>query len=67
MVKTTILLFGERLTQIRKKKKIWEITTERDIKRLVFLVKKELEKMYYHRKLGYCITLEYWIEITLQI
>jgi CRISPR-associated endonuclease Cas1 len=49
----------------RKKKKMISNISEKDIGRTVSMIKKALERRYYHKKLGYCITLAYWIKLAI--
>ena len=48
-----------------KKKKLFLKVKQKDIKRFIYLIKKNFNTNYYHRKLGYCITLEYWMRLVL--
>ncbi len=48
----------------KKKKKKVSSVSEKDIGRVVSIIKTALERRYYHKKLGYCITLAYWIKLT---
>lgn len=47
----------------RKKKRIVEQLTNKDIPHFVATLKREWERRYYHKKLGYCITLSYWTKL----
>lgn len=49
----------------KKKKKRVEHITKRHIGHLLGVIKKGLERRYYHRRLGYCITLAYWSKLIL--
>lgn len=51
------------LIYLRKKKLRIEKLTPRDIGLFVNLLKRQLIRLYYHKGLGYCITLEYWIRL----
>lgn len=50
---------------IAKKKKSIENINQKLISYLVFRIKQELEQKYYHKKLRYCISLEYWIQLNI--
>ncbi len=58
-----VLVDKTALTFFRKKKKVVLHISEQEIGHFIFAIKKELERRYYHRKLGYCITLAYWIKL----
>jgi CRISPR-associated endonuclease Cas1 len=51
------------LKMVHKKKKSIEIVNKKLISNFIFRVKKEFEQKYYHKKLGYCVTLDYWIKL----
>ena len=55
----------ELMTYIRKKKKPIVAVDEKMIKYFIFRIKKSFERYYYHKKLGYCISLEYWLRLNL--
>lgn len=50
---------------LHKKKLPVKKLSNRLIKILISEEKDELQKKYYHRQLGYCVTLEYWIRLML--
>lgn len=58
-----ILIDRTARTFFRKKKKQMEYLAEKDIPRFVATLKKEWGRQYYHKKLGYCITLSYWTKL----
>lgn len=51
------------ITFLRKKKNQLQEIEESDIKKFLFLIKKNLNKDFYNRKLKYCIGLDYWIKL----
>jgi CRISPR-associated endonuclease Cas1 len=57
VVDRSVLIF------LGKKKLRVEKLTHRDIGLFINLLKKQLTRTYYHKNLGYCITLEYWIRL----
>jgi CRISPR-associated endonuclease Cas1 len=50
---------------VHKKKKSIETVDQKLISLFIFHIKKKLQTYYFHRKLGYGITLEYWIRLLL--
>lgn len=46
----------------KKKKPIYDLDS-RIISYFIFKIKQEFGQKYYHQKLGYCIKLDYWIEL----
>ena len=50
---------------LRKKKKPILTVSEKIISHFVSLLKKEFDKLHYHRHLKYCITLDYWVRLIL--
>lgn len=50
---------------LNKKKKKLEKLSEKDIKHFVYSLKKQFEIKFYNKKLKYCVTLNYWIELLL--
>src|SRR3989344_4322482 len=48
---------------IKKERKILEKISQKDIAIFVNKIKQQLDRTFYHKKLGYCITLKYWIRL----
>jgi len=57
LVDRVILVF------FKKKKRVLQRITGREVGLVIVRIKKELERRYYHKKLDYCITLTYWIKL----
>lgn len=51
---------------LNKKKKPLNKVSELDIKKFLYKINKEWKRKYFHSKLDYCITLEYWNQLLLQ-
>jgi CRISPR-associated endonuclease Cas1 len=51
------------ITFLRKKKNKLEKIEKSDVKKFLFLVKKNFNIDFYNRKLKYCISLDYWIKL----
>lgn len=50
---------------IRKKKRRIDKIDKKFIAYFIFKIKKEFDREYYHKKLHYCITLDYWNDLIL--
>lgn len=48
---------------VAKKKKPVEKVNQKLISCLIIKIKKEFEQKYYHKRLRYCVTLDYWIQL----
>jgi CRISPR-associated endonuclease Cas1 len=59
IVDTTFLKF------IRQKKKQVEKINQKIIAQFVYKINKKYARYFFHRKLGYCVTLEYWVQLLL--
>jgi CRISPR-associated endonuclease Cas1 len=50
---------------IHKKKRVLPTVDNIDIKKFLSAIKKELSRKFYSKKLKYCITLDYWIDLNI--
>jgi len=50
---------------VSKQKRPRYTATPEQISKTVHLVKRELDRLYFHRQLGYCVRLEYWAQLLL--
>jgi CRISPR-associated endonuclease Cas1 len=53
------------LHHFRKKKKYKNRLSDREVPVIINKIKNAFATKYYHRKLGYCVNLEYWTKILL--
>lgn len=51
------------LVFLRKKKRKFEKITPRDIGLFINMIKNRFAQPHYHKKLGYCVSLEYWMRL----
>lgn len=61
-----ILVDKNLLSFLNKKKKVSNDLSSKEIRKFLYIIKENLNKKYYNRNLKYCVSLDYFITLTIQ-